>query len=285
MHISGLWRVRAYVRPYAGSMAAMVVAAFAGLFAATSVPLVTKALIDGPVARHDTSEVWPLALLALGLGVFEGGMAMLRRFVLANTATGMETDIRNDLYAHLQRLPIAFHDRWQSGQLLSRAMSDPASSAASSASASSSSSSTSSRSSPWSCLLLQLHVLPRLDRGRLGHPDLLAVGPVRAQLRRGLAPGPGPAGRPHHADRGGRRGHPRHQGLRPAPARRSTVRRPAPASSTTRAWTKVYLRARFWSVLGLIPNLTLAVVLLAGALAVGHGELTLGGLVAFVSLR
>ena len=69
--------------------------------------------------------MWPLALLALGLGVFEGAMAMLRRFVLATAATGMETDIRNDLYAHLQRLPIAFHDQWQSGQLLSRAVSDP----------------------------------------------------------------------------------------------------------------------------------------------------------------
>src|SRR5258708_2430861 len=109
MHLSGLWRVRAYVRPYAGAMAAMVLAAFAGLAAATVLPLVTKSVIDGPVARGDQGGIWPLALLALGLGVFEGAMAMLRRFVLANAATGMETDIRNDLYAHLQRLPIAFH--------------------------------------------------------------------------------------------------------------------------------------------------------------------------------
>jgi ATP-binding cassette subfamily B protein len=36
----------------------------------------------------------------------------------------METVLRNDLYAHLQRLPIAFHDGWQSGQLLSRATTD-----------------------------------------------------------------------------------------------------------------------------------------------------------------
>ena len=36
----------------------------------------------------------------------------------------METALRNDLYAHLQRLPVGFHDGWQSGQLLSRATSD-----------------------------------------------------------------------------------------------------------------------------------------------------------------
>ena len=177
MHLSGLWRVRAYVRPYAGAMVAMVLAAFAGLAAATTMPLVTKAVIDGPVARGDPPRRRPLALLALGLGVFEGGMAMLRRFVLANAATGMETDIRNDLYAHLQRLPVSFHDQWQSGQLLSRAMSRPG------------------RHPPLrrlrprvprrqhrhlrrraSCLLLRMHVALGLVVAAVGRPDLLAVG-------------------------------------------------------------------------------------------------------------
>jgi ATP-binding cassette subfamily B protein len=50
------------------------------------------------------------------------------------------------------------------------------------------------------------------------------------------------------------------------------------------AMASVRLRARFWSLLDLIPNLTLAAVLLFGALAVGRGLLTLGGLVAFMSL-
>ena len=36
----------------------------------------------------------------------------------------METDLRRDLYGHLQDLPVSFHDRWQSGQLLSRATED-----------------------------------------------------------------------------------------------------------------------------------------------------------------
>src|SRR2546430_10674621 len=36
----------------------------------------------------------------------------------------METDLRNDLYAHLQSLQVSFHDNWQSGQLLSRAIAD-----------------------------------------------------------------------------------------------------------------------------------------------------------------
>jgi ATP-binding cassette subfamily B protein len=47
---------------------------------------------------------------------------------------------------------------------------------------------------------------------------------------------------------------------------------------------QVRLRARFWAIIDLIPNLTLAAILFGGALAVGHGSMTLGGLVAFISL-
>ena len=48
----------------------------------------------------------------------------VRRWVVPKATLGVETDIRVDLYAKLQRLPMGFHSRWQSGQLLSRIMSD-----------------------------------------------------------------------------------------------------------------------------------------------------------------
>src|SRR3954451_20242779 len=47
---------------------------------------------------------------------------------------------------------------------------------------------------------------------------------------------------------------------------------------------KVRLSARFWTFLEIIPNLAVVVVLLLGALGVGHGQLTLGTLVAFITL-
>ena len=49
---------------------------------------------------------------------------LVRRWVMSKAALGVETDLRRDLYAHLQGLPVSFHDRWQSGQLLSRATED-----------------------------------------------------------------------------------------------------------------------------------------------------------------
>ena len=51
-------------------------------------------------------------------------LAFGRRILLTVLSTGLETNLRDDLYAQLQRLDVGFHDRWQSGQLLSRAMTD-----------------------------------------------------------------------------------------------------------------------------------------------------------------
>ncbi|MDR4215712.1 ABC transporter ATP-binding protein, partial [Bacillus paralicheniformis] len=74
--------------------------------------------------RGDTAGLlWPVLGVAL-LGSAEAGLFYFRRKVLARPTTHIEAQMRRDLYAHLQRLPVAFHDRWQSGQLLSRAVTD-----------------------------------------------------------------------------------------------------------------------------------------------------------------
>jgi ATP-binding cassette, subfamily B, bacterial len=88
------------------------------------VPLVIGAVVDGPIRHRDTSGLWPLAGLALALGLAEALFFYLRRLAMSKAAVGLESDIRGDLFAHLQRLPVAFHDRWPSGQLLSRLTTD-----------------------------------------------------------------------------------------------------------------------------------------------------------------
>src|ERR1700747_2468906 len=105
-------------------MLVMLGCALAGLGASTTIPLVVKAVIDGPISHHRHAGIVALAGLALLLGTLEAASMLLRRLVLSQAALGMETDMRNDLYAHLQRLPVTFHDEWQSGQLLSRATTD-----------------------------------------------------------------------------------------------------------------------------------------------------------------
>src|SRR5688572_12013363 len=98
-------------------MALMTLLAGLGLGAGTVVPFVIKAVIDGPLARGDRSGILLLALCALALGLFESIAAFSRRYTVGNVSLGLETKLRDDLYAHLQRLPVSFHDEWQSGQL------------------------------------------------------------------------------------------------------------------------------------------------------------------------
>ncbi len=101
----------------------MVAALLAGLVA-LAIPQVLQRLIDGPLSEGDSAEIWPAVLVVVGLGVLEAIMIALRRWFVLHPGTHVEARLRNALYARLQDLPVNFHDRWPSGQLLSRAVSD-----------------------------------------------------------------------------------------------------------------------------------------------------------------
>ena len=102
----------------------MAAAAVGAVGLTITIPLVTKAIIDGPITNRDIGALLPLGLLALALGVLEAFLIWVRRWVQSNAVLGLETEIRHDLYARLQQLPMSFHTRWESGQLLSRATQD-----------------------------------------------------------------------------------------------------------------------------------------------------------------
>jgi len=102
----------------------MLMAALGAEAAAIAIPLLTKSIIDGAITHHDKRLLLPLGLAAAGLGIAEAALSLIRRWVQGSAVAGMEKTLRDDLYAHLQNLEPAFHDGWQSGQLLSRATSD-----------------------------------------------------------------------------------------------------------------------------------------------------------------
>ncbi len=122
--VGALWRLRGYLRPFRVQLIVMFAAAFGAVAAAILVPLLTKAVIDGAIAHGVRHLLIPLALAAIGLGAAEALLNMTRRWVQSRAVAEIEKSIRDDLYAHLQRLPVSFHDQWQSGQLLSRATTD-----------------------------------------------------------------------------------------------------------------------------------------------------------------
>ncbi|WP_169978326.1 ABC transporter ATP-binding protein [Microbispora sp. H10836] len=278
-----LWRLRSYLRPYVRSLVVSWLAALLGIAAGTVIPLVGKEIIDGPVAHGDRGGLVPLGLLALGLGVAEAVLTFVRRWSQAGPVLGLETAIRDDLYRHLQRLPMSFHDRWQSGQLLSRATTDL---------------STIRRFLGFGVLFLIMNILQltavTVVLLRMYWPLGLVVAvsavPVVALSlrfeRRYIV-----ISRQVQDQQGdlatlveesavgirtvkafGRRGH--------VFANFAAAAREIRRTSLS----KVRLASRFFTFLEVVPNVTLALVLLLGAIAVGAGALTLGTLVAFTTL-
>jgi ATP-binding cassette subfamily B protein len=122
--LKDLLRLWPWLRPYRGNLIFMLVIATAAMVVQSVLPIITAALIDGPIARHDSSGMYPLIGLALLFGVLEAVLFGVRRRAMTTSALAIETDLRRDFYQHLQRLPVSFHDRWPSGQLLSRVTSD-----------------------------------------------------------------------------------------------------------------------------------------------------------------
>ncbi|MDQ6849743.1 MAG: ABC transporter ATP-binding protein/permease [Actinomycetota bacterium] len=122
--LKSLRRLTPWVRPHRVAAIAMILFATGAMLAQSLVPLVIGRVVDGPIRQHDARGIWLLSGLALAMGVAEALLIWARRMAMTQSSIGVEQDLRRDLFAHLQRLPVAFHDRWASGQLLSRMTSD-----------------------------------------------------------------------------------------------------------------------------------------------------------------
>ncbi|ANH38629.1 Putative multidrug export ATP-binding/permease protein [Nocardioides dokdonensis FR1436] len=281
--VHSLWRLRGYLRPYVGSLAIMLFASLGGVGLAIGIPLVTRAIIDGPVEQRDLAALFPLAGLALVLGVLEAVLVWWRRWVQSNAVLGLETTMRRDLYAHLQQLPMAFHTRWQSGQLLSRATTDLAAIR---------------RFSGFGMLFLLINVVQLVVTTLvllqmywpLGVVVAAAAVPIvwlsmRFEKRyvvisRQVQDEQGDLATLAEEGAVGIRviksfGRSAHMG-----ERYDVASRRLHATSVAKA----RLSARFWTFLEVIPNVAVVVVLLLGAIGVGRGQLSLGELVAFITL-
>ncbi|MEU6406960.1 ABC transporter ATP-binding protein [Streptomyces sp. NPDC046985] len=119
-----LLRLWPYVRPVRGRLFLAAFTAIVASCVGLVIPLVLKWMVDGPVAHREPRGVWLGALGLLLLGVAEAVLFGLRRWLVARPLAYVEAEMRGALYGRLQRLPIAFHDRWASGQLLSRGTTD-----------------------------------------------------------------------------------------------------------------------------------------------------------------
>src|SRR5690625_2826216 len=117
-------RIVAYARPYRVQIAAFLVLVVltAGMTVAT--PLLFKSIIDDGVVAGDTSVVVILSSIVALLAFIEAGLALAQLYFSAKLGEGLIFDLRSEVFDHVQRMPLAFFTRSQTGALVSRLNND-----------------------------------------------------------------------------------------------------------------------------------------------------------------
>jgi ATP-binding cassette subfamily B protein len=281
--VAALWRLHPYLRPYRYRLALLLLAAIVSTGTEIVIPLIAKVVIDGAIAHHERSLLLPLGLLAIGLGAAGAALSLVRRWGVGNAVAGMEQAIRDDLYQHLQRLDPAFHDEWQSGQLLSRATTDLSSirrfagfglvfifiSIMTFAAVTG--------------LLISLNWWLGLTTAALFAPVLVFCTRFERRYkilaRRSQDQDGDLTTLVEEASTGVR--------VLKSLGRRPEASRAHLAQAAELGKTRIEMAVVdgiFWSTLNLVPNAAIAISVVLGALAISHHSLSIGGLVAFITL-
>ena len=117
-------RLLAFLRPYKWSLIVSIVLAVGSQAAAVVMAWLTGDGLQQAVTDRDQGEIWWIAAFILAAGLVRALLMVGRRLISGRQALGVEFDMRNALYAKLQRLSFGFYDRHQTGQLMSRATVD-----------------------------------------------------------------------------------------------------------------------------------------------------------------
>ena len=282
MGLLALRRYLPYLRPYWGLVVIFGLSQLGSLAAAAAIPKVIQYIIDGPISHHQLGDIGPPVALLVVIGLLEFVFIYLRRNFSGMASLRMETDLRNDFYAHLQSLQVSFHDNWQSGQLLSRAISDIG---------------TVRRFVSYGLIwFLQTIVtfavvfvlMAQLD-WQLAIVTVLCMLPIAyfsnrfhekyKVIARRIQDQQGDLTTIIEEMATGVRIIKAFGRMPLMQARFDDMARRLGASNIE----AIAERARLWTQLTLLPNLSLAAVLLLGGYSVSHGSLTVGGLIAFMN--
>jgi ATP-binding cassette subfamily B protein len=113
------WRLLGFLRPYrGGAILSGILAALAIAFT-VAIPYLTGRAVDA-IRNHDHHELSLFVAAIVGAGLIRLVLSVSRRMVAGRVSLGVEYDLRNRLYGHLQALELGFYDHQQTGQLMSR---------------------------------------------------------------------------------------------------------------------------------------------------------------------
>jgi ABC-type multidrug transport system fused ATPase/permease subunit len=116
-------RLMGFLRPYRRQLWGSLVFAWLAMGMTVLIPWLIGRAINA-IENHDKPDLLPLAIVIVVAGILRLGLTMVRRVVAGKVSLAVEFDLRQRFYAHLQRLELGFFDGQQTGQLMSRATVD-----------------------------------------------------------------------------------------------------------------------------------------------------------------
>jgi ATP-binding cassette subfamily B protein len=117
-------RIARFARPYRGMLAMLLALIVLDAGQGAITPLILKAIIDDGVLKHDVAKVEWLAGLVAGLALIDALLGLAERWYSARIGEGLIYDMRAQVFDHVQRQPLAFFTRTQTGALISRLNND-----------------------------------------------------------------------------------------------------------------------------------------------------------------
>jgi ATP-binding cassette, subfamily B, bacterial len=117
-------RIAGYARPYRWDLLIFLLATALDAVVTVSYPVLLGVIIDKGIVPKRTGVVLALAGVVVGLALFDAFLTILSRYFTARVGEGLIYDLRTQVFGHVQRQPIAFFTRAQTGSLVSRLNSD-----------------------------------------------------------------------------------------------------------------------------------------------------------------
>src|SRR5689334_12595304 len=121
----GTWkRVFAFARPYRKDLAVFLAIIVADALISVVTPILAGRVVNEITGRGAVHVVVDIALVIAGLAIFDAGLSFAQRWYSARIGEGLIYDMRTAVFDHVQRMPLAFFTRTQTGALVSRLNND-----------------------------------------------------------------------------------------------------------------------------------------------------------------
>jgi ABC-type multidrug transport system fused ATPase/permease subunit len=117
-------RILAFARPRRRMLAGFLVLSVVGAVLAVATPLLAGQVVDALVNQQSFTIVWHLAVLIAVIAVAEAAVGLVSRWMSARIGEGLILDLRQAVFDHVQKMPIAFFTRTRTGALVSRLNND-----------------------------------------------------------------------------------------------------------------------------------------------------------------